>query len=368
MGFEVEFHPVGDGTKAGDAITIRYGAPGAYEVIVVDGGTTSSGESIVAHIKQYYGENVVISHVVSTHPDTDHICGLREVLDAFTVTNLWIHGLYYHAANLLPYFSGNWSADGLEKAIKEKYPLVAEVIDKALEKGTAVYQPFQGAQIGPFTVLSPSLETYLTLVPQFRKTPEANKEVLEAAGVWSGVKERNLLLQLLEKAAAAVTNWVGETWDLELLKDGGTTAAENESSAVLLGVFEDKTVLLTGDAGVNALTNACDYADQDGLVRSPLRMIQVPHHGSRSNVGPTILNRFLGAPGTQTTELTAVVSCPVDDEKHPRKMVVNAFKRRGCRVVKTNGNRLRHHNNMPARGDEVSATEYPWFDQVEAYD
>lgn len=35
-GYEVDFLPVGNGDKSGDAIVLRYGEPGSYKVMVVD--------------------------------------------------------------------------------------------------------------------------------------------------------------------------------------------------------------------------------------------------------------------------------------------------------------------------------------------
>jgi beta-lactamase superfamily II metal-dependent hydrolase len=372
MDYEIEFHPVGDGTKAGDAISVRYREGDAFKVMVIDGGTTACGKSLVEHIQRFYGADTVISHLVSTHPDSDHASGLREVLAAFRVETVWIHGLWHHADEMLPYFEPGQSLASLQKEIREAYPIVDEIIQLAADEGAPVYSPFAGAQIGPFTVLSPTRHAYVRLVPQFRRTPAANQEALEAENFWLGVRKQSFLGAIFEKAAAAVTQWIGETWDVELLKEGPCTAAENESSTVLLGQFGDRSAILTADAGVNGLHWACDYADAAGLNRASPNLIQVPHHGSRSNVSPSVLNRLLGLPVARGTPSLrhAVVSCPKDDEKHPRKMVVNAFLRRGCAVYKTQGSYIRHHHGaMPDRGGaEQSAESFAWFDQVEAYD
>ncbi len=77
MDFEIEFHPVGDASKAGDATVVRYGFNGQYQVVVIDGGTEDSGAKLVEHIKSVYGPNTVIEHAICTHPDTDHASGLR---------------------------------------------------------------------------------------------------------------------------------------------------------------------------------------------------------------------------------------------------------------------------------------------------
>lgn len=367
MDYEIEFHPVGDNTKAGDAISVRYAENGVYRVIVIDGGTTDCGKALVEHINRFYGADTVISHVISTHPDNDHASSLREILKAFPVENFWIHGIWHHAPEMLPYFEDGWTQHDLQNAIRDAYPIVAELIDLAEERGISIYEPFAGASIGPFSVLSPQRSEYVRLVPQFRRTPGANQTLLEAQAFWLGTRKQGFFAQLVERAV----QWIGEAWDVELLRENPTTAAENESSTVLLGQFGDRKAILTGDAGVNALRWACDYADEHGLNRSSPELIQVPHHGSRSNVSPSVLDCLIGPklPWGTPASRTAVVSCPKDDAKHPRKMVVNAFMRRGCAVHKTQGAYIRHHHgNMPARGNEKSAEAFQWFDQVEAYD
>lgn len=55
VGFEIDFLPVGEGERSGDAIAFRYGLPGSYRVMVVDGGTKASGEKLVEHIRLHYG-------------------------------------------------------------------------------------------------------------------------------------------------------------------------------------------------------------------------------------------------------------------------------------------------------------------------
>jgi hypothetical protein len=65
----------------------------------------------------------------------------------------------------------------------------------------------------------------------------------------------------------------------------------------------------------------------------------------------------------------AIVSVPKDDANHPRKMVMNAFLRRGAPVCKTQGLYYRYHQGaMPARPNEIAAIPFNFFNQVEAYD
>ena len=43
-----------------------------------------------------------------------------------------------------------------------------------------------------------------------------------------------------------------------------------------------------------ALEQACSQLDAVGFDFSRLRIVQIPHHGSKRNVGPKILDRILG--------------------------------------------------------------------------
>ena len=111
--------------------------------------------------------------------------------------------------------------------------------------------------------------------------------------MWIGKKSP--MAKFLEAAVAKVQSWTTESWNTERLRDGGITNASNESSVVLYGDFgDDKRVLLTGDAGINALSWAANYAKTSGLPLQQFSFVQIPHHGSRRNVGLTVLNAILG--------------------------------------------------------------------------
>jgi beta-lactamase superfamily II metal-dependent hydrolase len=373
MDCEIEFLPVGDASKAGDAIVVRYGDVNAYELMVVDGGNLDSGKLLVEHVREQFGNHAVISHVVLTNADADHASGLREVLSELRVCNLWLHIPWMFSAVARPYFANkNWTDDSLTSAIFKEYDLVGGIVKLALEKKITIQQPFAGMIIGPFRVLSPMKEVYELFLPQFDRTPAPDQAAIEATGFWIGKSmATNPFAQLFEKAVAKIQKWVPETSENERLKDGGVTSASNESSVVLYGDFgAGRRVLLTGDAGVWALTLAAYYAEQAGLPLQDFMFVQIPHHGSRRNVGPTILNRLLGpiqAKGS-VTRFSAFVSAPKDDDTHPRKMVLNAFMRRGATVVATKGIKKVYWGGFPSRAGYTPAEAMPFALEVEEYD
>lgn len=347
------------------------GQPGYFYLMIIDGGDIESGKALVKHIRDEYGWNCIVHHVVVTHCDGDYISGLREVLTELDVRNLWVLLPWNAAAASLPYFANkNWTVSGLQTTLHNEYDLVAELVQIATERNILVREPFAGQKIGPFTVLSPSRQVYTLLLPQFDRTPEPDEDAIKGAGLWIG-KSPNVFQRLLDKAAAKVQRWTTERWDKELLKDGGCTSATNESSVVLYGDFGlHRRVLLTGDAGCWGLSLAATFADSQSLPLRDFMFVQIPHHGSRSNVGPAVLNYLLGPilPINTLGHFSAFVSAPALDDSHPRKMVLNAFIRRGATVCATQGNKKVFWGGFTPRSGYVAAEPLPFASRVEEYD
>src|SRR5262245_9267602 len=88
--FEIDFLPVGEESKSGDAIAMRWGDASSFYVAVVDGGTQEAGERLVRHVREAYGASF-INLAINTHPDGDHSAGLAVVLDNMRVDQLWMH-------------------------------------------------------------------------------------------------------------------------------------------------------------------------------------------------------------------------------------------------------------------------------------
>lgn len=104
MGYEVDYLPVGDGEKSGDAIAVRWGYLGGRRadqcVIVIDGGTKESGDALVEHIQHYYRTDQV-DFAICTHCDADHSSGLSVVVDQLRVGKLLMHEPWRHAEEIL---------------------------------------------------------------------------------------------------------------------------------------------------------------------------------------------------------------------------------------------------------------------------
>lgn len=368
IGFEVDFLPVGDGDQSGDAIAIRFGTPGNYKVLVYDGGTKESGQKLVDHIKQYYGSSRV-DYVISSHPDADHASGLSVVLENMQIGELWMHQPWKYSSVILDYFKGNRITDkSLAERLKGKMAAAYALEQIAKRRGIPIGEPFRGASIGGFTVLSPEQNWYVhDLIAEFEKSPEQKMTKTQPAlGSQGGV------LRTLTETARTAASWIAERWNIETLREDVETSAENESSVVLYGVADGKGILLTGDAGVRALSATADYAEGNGVsLPSILSFIQIPHHGSRHNVSTKVLDRIAGPRKPVDDGVrpkAAYVSASKDSTTHPRKAVVNAFIRRGARVVATQGQIKWYFYRMPGRQGWVSVTPLAFSEQVDAWD
>src|SRR5262249_21383033 len=115
--------------------------------------------------------------------------------------------------------------------------------------------------------------------------------------------------------------------------------------------------------GPEGLNEAADYAQQIGKLKIP-NMIQIPHHGSRRNVTPAVLDRWIGKKVGKDLVCGSAV-CSIGDGKteYPRGQVNNAFLRRGYPVYVTRGNELMYYSGS-SRG-WPSAKPLPFEAQVE---
>lgn len=333
MTYEVDFLPVGE--SYGDAIVIRYGdESGGYYLHVVDGGRTDTAQTIINHINTYY-PNYFINHMVVSHADNDHACGLIGVLERFDVKHLWMNRPWLYAGEVIQHFHGNFTLQGLIDDIKERHSYLVQLERLALAKGTQIHEVFQGAQIGRFTVLAPSRKRYVELIPDFEKTPTSYRENPAS-------KQYGLMKTLLE----AAKKWLEEEWNVETLTANPQppTSASNESCVVQYAELESGSrVLLTADVGPVGLTEAADYAAALKLLRP--EFVQMPHHGSRHNVTPAVLDRWLGPRKPEGTCVgTTFCSIGANMPGYPRGQVTNAFIRRGYKVYATRANWLSHYS------------------------
>ena len=327
MGFEVDYLPVGEGEKSGDAIAMRWGYLEGRRsdqcVIVIDGGTKESGQALVEHIHRYYRTNEV-DLVVCTHCDADHASGLAVVLEQLRVGTLLMHEPWLHAEEIHRLVKDRrTTVRSLTRKMEAGLEAAHDLREVAERKGVPVAEPFTDPDAEcrdqRISILGPSEEYYKQLLSKFRCVPRTDP-----------------------------------TPDLSL-----TTSAENNSSTIIFLTILGRKLMFTGDAGVEALTHAMDYGQRRGLDFSNLELFDVPHHGSEHNIDPHVLARF-------RSRVAVVSAAPDGAPKHPSSRVTNALMDRGTAVYATQGHALHYGVNAPHRPGWSPATPVPYDKSLRA--
>ena len=323
--YEIDFMPVEnedqDGGKSGDAIALRFTieAEQRAAVVVIDGGRKPVGDDLVEHIKEYYGVSTV-DLMISTHPDGDHLNGLASVIEQLQVSELMIHQPRLYRRDVSD-FSNLEALDNL--------------ITTARAYGARLTEPFTGVSRfgGQLVVLGPTMKYYVELLDQHLAEAKAPVFAEASRSSW------------LDKVAAPFTTRALSFLPVETLTDDGECSPRNNTSVITLLTVNQERMLFTGDAGIPALEAAAlSYERSIGSFQlCPLSFFQAPHHGSRRNLGPTILDRTLGAHNAPfSASCPAFISSAKAAPKHPSPKVVNALKRRGCDVFATEGSKIMH--------------------------
>ena len=144
-----------------------------------------------------------------------------------------------------------------------------------------------------------------------------------------------------------------ETWTDEKLSDNPPpTSASNESSVVQMAIIDGHRLVLTADAGPKALSEAAEVAKYFKIMGKPT-FIQIPHHGSRRNVTPSVLNTWLGEPIEQGLPKVGFAYCSVGANKpeYPRHRVRKAFLRRGYGVYSCRQGWINYHSGFGNRNN-----------------
>ncbi|UNM07814.1 MAG: hypothetical protein H7A35_13260 [Planctomycetales bacterium] len=372
MGYEIDYLPVGnsESKQLGDAIAMRFWNPERTEqlVITIDGGTLESGAAVVKHVKEFY-ETDTVDIAILTHPEADHASGLREIIKGLNVKRIFALVPWNHAEEIIDRVKqadARCTVTSLKATLREAYPCFAEVEDLATERAIPIYEKFGSStryDLGVGTnicFLGPTREEYINKwLPEFSSLPQAGTAAVMAPVV---------------KAVSQAFRWIVETWDKELLLDPGPNevSSVNNSSLIFTLEHEDRRFLFCGDAGVPAIQNAIDLGIGLGIPANGYNFFDVPHHGSRRNLGPTILNQLMGVPRTAAnppSEGSAFISAPPNDPKHPSKRITNALNRRARTVICTLGSPKCHHSDdYNPRNGWSPATPTPYFDEVEEFD
>lgn len=332
--YEVDFLPVektGElGSKSGDAITMRFTEETTQRerVVVIDGGYGHTAEAVVENIRKFYG-TTHIDLMISTHPDQDHINGLANIMDIVaeggaSVDELFIHRPHDHADSAL-------AMSNIE--------VVDALIGSAEDMGIAITEPFTGESRfgGQVRVLGPTRAYYERLLEQHLAEERSGEATLRRTA------SDSLAASLIQKAGDFLERKLAD-FPIETLGENGDSGPRNDTSVVTLLQVDGHRMLFTGDAGITALGRAWDEYERvvGSFPDTPLDFFQAPHHGSRRNLSPSLLDRIFGKPGENPLAPTSMISSALKDKKHPSPKVVNSLGMRGVDVFATESRHISH--------------------------
>lgn len=355
-GLEIDLLAVGGDKSSGDAILLRYGnleeGNEKQYVIIIDGGYCGTANDIKECLKDYYNcYNVngkyIIDLVILSHTDNDHVCGLVELAkdEEIEIENILMRKPW---EELDPsYFKDGRITEGsLERRLMDVFNKAAELAEIAETNDVHFMDPttrtfeFGGAEI---TILGPSDKLYCEMIAASEKTPdaiacEAKRQTFSAIPDEEDFEEGDEI-----------------KWNYD-----ETTSAINETSIIILFEYDGQKILFTGDAGKRGLEEAIAYAEDHKIDLSNLNVIKMPHHGSRKNVYPELMDRLKG-PTTR-----CYISCAQDDEgHHPSKRLVNMLTQKGFKVFFTKGSNLLRSHNAPDREKYKSVDPHSYYPTME---
>ena len=364
MKYEIDFIATKENKGNADAICFRYEKNGKFINVVYDGGSKVLANKLIEHLEEFYFKNEYypkIDYLICSHPDQDHASGLIEVIEKFEIGKIIMNIPWNYIDDIWDNVNdGRISKESLEKRLKDDYPYVAEIEKLAEEKGIEIIEGFEDKQINEnLKILSPSKDFFIELLVESQKTTYLD-ENNNKYGAYTESFKNNM---------SKFIYWIKELWDTDSLREDVETSAENEMSIIILGNMEENIFLLTGDVGLKGLEKAIEKGNKIGIPLTEVNFYQIPHHGSRHNLSPSIMNKMVGNIVNEGIKLKKVAYASVAYESdYPRKAVVNAFIRRGVQVYKTNGYTIHHSFLMSEREGWSSVPELPFNEKVEDWD
>jgi hypothetical protein len=265
--------------REGDCLWIEYGAAADVHRILIDGGRKGTWKALSGRIDAAADKPCHFDLMVITHVDADHIEGVLELLKskskAIVIDEIWFNGWKHLDENEIETF-GPVQGEMLTYAITKR-----KIKWNSYFNGKAVAVPKTG--FGDCTLpggmnislLSPTRESLLTLKPVWEKA-------CADAGIKPGAERYTEPPSGFESFGA-----------LDVDKLAGTSfqtdpSETNGSSIAFIAKFEQKSLLLAGDAHPDVLLEGIKKRQIDGK-KLPIDAFKVPHHGSKYNFNNDLL-------------------------------------------------------------------------------
>lgn len=271
----------------GDALWIEYGQPDRPRRVLIDGGPKAAASAVRERIAALPAGDRHLELLVVTHIDADHIEGAIELLEdeglQLTIGDVWFNGWRH-----LP-------GSGFE----EFGPVQGEKLTMLLDRPNGPWN----AHFGRSTVMvsesgelpSHSLDGGLTLTVLSPGKPQLAllKPVWDRVCREAGIDPHKPKLEPPEPPAGFESMGPLDIDALAAKPFQQDTSEANGSSIALLAEFEGRRALFTGDAYSPVLGDSiARLASLRGENRLALDAFKLPHHGSKSNVDASLLEKI----------------------------------------------------------------------------
>jgi beta-lactamase superfamily II metal-dependent hydrolase len=320
-GLEIDVLSLGDA----DSILVSAWDGTTVTRTLIDGGRQSDYAQVKAFLE---GRQIAqLDHVLCSHLHNDHAAGLIKLVadKSIHIVYGWMHNIRNHveAGRLRRAVAASSNGtDNVGQVLENTDTLHAAFINR----GVTPIEPFAG--IAP-TILGPSKEYYAKVTAEFTKEGAIGLQKI-AEPAWgrpgmlaalAGINRSPLgvspfatsrptvnSLSLLAGIAPPNRN-VSDILRRSSVKTNPTTQVYNNTSVILGLNFKGDKILLTADAG-------CEALRQVRLGWENLAGLQVPHHGSDDNLSKDLIERF-------RPQVAFASAC--GDESHPGSAVRNGL-------------------------------------------
>ncbi len=275
----------------GDCLLVEYGEGERVYRILIDGGVGRTYDVLRAHLLEIPEADRHVDLMVITHVDADHIEGVVRLLTDTSlhlrIDDVWFNG-YEHLTEGAPLNFGGVQGEYASALIeKRRFPWNAAAKGRALcvpDKGPPPVFELPGGMT--LTLLSPTPDKLAKMADawedEVRKAglhPDAPKEALEHLETTG----KRLLYRFGDDAGPDVEELARAAYKPD-------TSPANGSSIAFLAEYNDKRILFGADAYAEVLVSTIErlleMRSQDKLM---LDAFKLPHHGSRANVSPRLL-------------------------------------------------------------------------------
>lgn len=359
MKYEIDFIGVNKEGKDADAICFRYfnDNDNKYHIGIYDGGTTDYGVEMKDHIEKYYKSNNYRFYSMFAFTHRSCVWVNRNIKCIYS-KKVYMNRPWLYKDELFELVKdGRIRIDSLEERLRKSYKYIEKIETICNEKNIKIEEAFEGVIIdNRFRILSPTKQFYIDLLSESNKTPEMEKE-------------QKSLIEKAYNSVRKVIKMLKEIGMPDSLREDVETEAENETSVIMYGDMEEQDFIFVADAGIRAINKAMDYMETVGIDYKKINIYQIPHHGSKHNVSPSLLNRLLGNIASEGMEDGRIAFALVSkNSEHPKRMVTNAYKRRGVRVFETKGKTICHSHKTLEREGWNSTTPVEFYEEVEEWD